>query len=178
MDLERWTIDEIDEGVVRVLRADVAPGIELPVTDERLATSREDAEAARAIAIDVEGLPTHAWTPEREWEVDLPSVTAFLLDGVRRSSPPGLPARVDLREGDVYWVLAPDAGHANPHLRDFEAEDGVGPALDRFLAGGGQVWDVTAAARQSVKRLYAEALIARPSERPNPEQRPPATSSG
>jgi len=178
MDLERWVIDEIDAGVVRVLRADIADGVTLEVEDDRLARVRDDGGAAREIAMEIEGLPTAAWTEEREWQVDVEALGAFLLEGVRRSGPPGLPARVDLREGDVYWVLAPDTGYANPHLRDFDEAEGAGPTLARFLDGGGQIWDVTAAARQAIKRLYAEALIARPSERPNPEQRPPADTSG
>jgi len=178
--VERWTVDEIDDGVVRVLWAELIDDADLPVAAAR---SSEDAVAAsdrvRESAIRIEGASTDRWTPEEEAHHELDALTAFLVHGVRESGAPGLPVRAELREGDVYWLVVPDGmGDLRARVEALEDPEAAASLARSSIATGIEVWDVTAAARQSAKRLVAEAMVARPSERPNPEQRPPEASSG
>jgi hypothetical protein len=186
MEIERWVVDEIDGAAARVLRsrlrADqraIGDAAVWPVLD-RSAEAAADAGTARDAAITVESLPAAAWTRETDHVVDLDALATVLLDGARATAPAGLPRRAELREGDVYWIVRMDETvgvDALDEERLQEPADGR-VALEALLGAGGQVWDVTAAARQRTKFLHAQVLVARPSERPNPQQQPPAATDG
>jgi hypothetical protein len=184
--LERWMIDEIIDSDVRILRAilrDAAPErgpVETAVSIRPRRQARPgrprvragvEAAAIRRAAVDLEAAPTTAWTPETEAIADLARMTAFLIGGAKRSARPGLPVRETLREGDVYWVIVPGAaGREDAPARDL-AVDETAALLDALDEVNAEAWDVTAAARQVMKRLYAEAAFARADERPTGEQR-------
>lgn len=183
MEIERWVVDEITEGAVRVLRSrlrasrreDVSPAVE-PIVN----ALEPAAEETRAVAIALEALPTDAWTRETDELVDLVALEALLVGGAQVAAPTGLPVRPELREGDVYWLVRPDRDAVG--VVDAEASlrtvDDAAELLATLALDGTQVWDVTAAARQAIKRRYADALVARPSERPNPDQQPPQATRG
>jgi hypothetical protein len=170
MHLERWVIDELLDGEVRVVRsvlregADEAPRL-LGVVEARHVTSADYRAAVRSVVVDLEAAPVDDWTPETEVFVDARRLESFLLRGARRSARIGLPAREHLREGDVYWVVQSGAmagAMAELDQRDLGLEEGVG-LVQAWKDAGAEVWDVTAASRQAVKRLVGRAQFAEPS---------------
>jgi hypothetical protein len=172
MHLERWMIDEILEGDVRVLRATLRGNA--PEADavsgylERDTRDHEDArDPVRELVIGVEAASVDVWTPEIETYVDYPRLEAFILGRATTASPAGLPVRDHLREGDVYWVLT--AGEPHESTRHYAAEptavQETPNVLDAWSEEPYEVWDVTAAARQVIKRLYGRAATAEPDER-------------
>ena len=160
---ERWTIDEVDEGIVRVLVSEAADSLALQrIADDILegvdetTSNRSMRDRLHRAAMAVELVPaSEQWSDEGSMFVALRVLAAFLRERVGK---PGLPANRPLREGDVFWIILP-----------------AGPALDRppvrgtTLGGGAErvtayrerqsdVWDVTAAARQVAKREYHRVL--------------------
>ena len=79
--------------------------------------------------------------------------------------PPGLPVRDQLREGDVYWVIDATAEADGRRAAHDLTVDQTPALLLELAAHGAEVWDVTAAARQVMKRLFGEAAFARADER-------------
>jgi hypothetical protein len=148
---QRWTIDEIDEGVARVavahseygLDPDVAEARELGYEPDRLRHAVFEAEDAP---------PEHLWSDEEAVFLPVDTLDRLLR---RRSRIHGLPRRRQLREGDVFWMVAPTPadGPTVPLPRPEEL-----PAVAAKL--GVEVWDVTAAARQAAKRGYHRAVRA------------------
>ena len=160
---ERWTIDEIDEDVVRVL---ISVAFESDALRERSRTLVELGDApqpvrgrlpaaVRDLAMDVEASPTaETWSEERAAFAARADLGGFLAGRVGK---PGLPTTRPLREGDVFWIIAPrgvpglnaDARLATDHgwLRQYEVAEA-------------DVWDVTAAARQASKRQYHQVARA------------------
>src|SRR5688500_4866029 len=95
MHLERWTIDEIFDEDVRVLRAglraDSLPraAVEAAMSSPQMRLGRgrprrRAALATRHVVMNVEAAPVAAWTPEIEAMADRTRLTAFLLGGARR----------------------------------------------------------------------------------------------
>lgn len=177
---ERWFIDELGEGVVRVLASaalDVRPFTELahltghspdePVAVERARTLVLELESADALA---------AWSEEVDHLIPLPVVEKVLR--ARRASL-GFPGDREIREGDVYWLarLAGDAD-SEPHLSEpTEVQERMAQmrlsttetrdtgeyryAVWSLVLIGYRpewVWDVTAAARQADKWRLDRAL--------------------
>lgn len=181
-------IDEIVEDDVRVLRAGLreeAPeraDVEAAVSirEQRRAStgrprvsSRVEAAGVRKATVDLEAAPVESWTPETEARADRARLTEFLIGGARRTRRPGLPVRDQLREGDVYWVIEPGAERSVAALaagRDL-ATDETAALLDALDETSVEVWDVTAAARQVMKRLYGDAAFARVEQRSEPESK-------
>lgn len=127
MYLERWMVDEISDGDVRVLRSalrDDGAAVEA-VTSVRSVLAARDSQPERAaaklnrkLAIDLEAARIDIWTRETEMMADLAGLTDFLVRARRRAARHGLPSRYDLREGDVFWVIRAEA--------DVEGAAGVG----------------------------------------------------
>jgi hypothetical protein len=165
--LERWTIDEIDESTVRLL---VCRAIATEVERDPLAVGGKAGDAAgdpagdpaarvqdAVMAIEA-GDPDATWTDETDTYVDRAALEAFL--GARRAVA-GLPEPRPIREGDVFWVFVPASGDGAAESpggpSPMGAGPGPGPAAATGLPVGAEVWDVTAAARQSIKRRYVLA---------------------
>jgi hypothetical protein len=177
-------VDEIGDDDVRVLRGALRGGSPAPAAVERSVPTRPrgtrepaaarrhtTAGATRRLVMRVEAAPVAAWTPESEAMTDRTRLTAFLVGGALRTGRPGLPARDELREGDVFWVILPRAKGARlwRTSRDLAADE-MARLLEALERSGAEVWDVTAAARQVMKRLFADAAIARAEERRSHEQ--------
>jgi hypothetical protein len=166
---ERWTIDEIFDGHIRLLicRATAAGAPEvvralaaLPLLEDRRGTPGKSFVRDTAMAYEMASVDA-TWSDETAAFVATPALAAFLG---RRTDKPGLPQNRELREGDVFWVFVA-----------FDAPQ-PGRSRDRWLAAyvdaGAQVWDVTAAARQAVKRLYHRAQRTRATIPPAPPSAP------
>lgn len=141
---ERWTIDEIDEDVARVLvaqatdaLADAIGAVEQGVTAGDGAALRTAVAAVEMSALSQQPEP---WSEETQRFYEVEALRAFLK---RRDRSAGLPADRDLREGDVFYVQASVAKRSA--LADYDVETT-------------RVLDVTAAARQRAKRAY-DALV-------------------
>lgn len=158
---QRWTIDEIDEDVVRVLitsAQDPAQARGLSTSLIAAASGSESAtsvgirlsDVARDQAMDVETGPiADRWEEEVAAFAERQPLQRFLR---RRGGKPGLPRSRPLREGDVFWVIAP-RGLPSPGA---PTRDNRRLPLESYLELGVDVWDVTAAARQASKRRYHE----------------------
>jgi hypothetical protein len=152
---ERWTIDEIFDGHVRLLRCEArgaaaAVGESLMRADQtRRGEGSERAEPdegadAIAAAMDLEVGPTvESWTEETASVVPEADLTRLLG---RRKAGGGLPGHRALREGDVFWVRVPEPART---ARSLAPEDAVQARADSHV-----VFDLTAAARQAVKDIY------------------------
>lgn len=169
---ERWTIDEINEGQARVLAAHART----PESLARLAHAQDPpAEAIskvrqvaqiRDLAMEFEGRRDQTWSEEAENFFELAVLEEFLNEGRRGKA--GLPSGRPLREGDVFYLEIPRTLRQRPSTRRGEVTPGVGiELLATFRAAAVEVWDLTAAARQSSKVVYHRAL-----EAPAPEDHP------
>ena len=176
MHLERWMVDELVDDDVRVLRSALRAAAADALDVNRafgLARAAESVEARaaanRELAVILEAEPVASWTEETEAWFDRVLLSAFLLGGAQATAADGLPAREGLREGDVYWVLHRAAeADGRRAARDLAPEDAAA-LLVTLVALGAEVWDVTAAARQVMKRLVGDAAFARVDERSTPE---------
>jgi hypothetical protein len=163
---ERWTIDELFDEVARVLvcRAEPLPShatmIEtLRATEEQAAPDAADlAGTLRAAVAEAEIRGGEAWSDEAWSFVEVRRLARFLK---RRAGKPGLPHNRPLREGDVFLVVVDRKRLATDSLSDAgRSAREVGEALAAYEAAGIEVFDVTAAARQSAKVLHDAALRA------------------
>lgn len=162
---ERWTIDEIADGHVRVLAAGARDELALR------ALTRTEAADARATADDVRSLVMEAelsrdrtvWGEEAENFFEEGTLATFL--NRRREGKAGLPAGRPLREGDVFYVEIPASHFTFTSMTRGEINSVEGEALlSTYEQWGVEVWDVTAAARQASKLAYHRALAASPEE--------------
>jgi hypothetical protein len=172
--VERWTVDEVGDGVIRILaarsvnpdevgplaarsRAATAPalaeesGAEIMAIE--LGTGRQpeaNDESAGAERADAES----SWTEEQDSVLDAPAVAAFVAQF--REQVPGAVAR-PLRETDVFWVVAPDVpvrALSDAGVRRSETE----LVLAGYRAVTPVVHDMTAPARQASKVLQHDAI--------------------
>jgi len=148
---QRWTIDEIDEGWVRVAVAHTDYGLD-PDAAEAKQRGRSVERLRQAVFEAEDAPPEHIWSDEEAAFFEVEKLERLLG---RRSRIRGLPRRRQLREGDVFWIVAPTQPDEEtiPLPRPAEL-----PALAARL--GVEVWDVTAAARQAAKREYDRAVRA------------------
>jgi hypothetical protein len=143
--LERWTIDEMTESTVTLLR------------------SHYDAEFGTGDSPDLGDVVTRAEleVPSDRWSDEVDSVllredlTAFINEAVGRFGPPGLREPRSLREGDVYWLVWEEKQPSPDSRIGLEGTEEFLAACRRGLVGAG---DVTAAARQAAKRTYFQAV--------------------
>lgn len=168
---ERWTIDERFDGRVRVLvcRAigDAAPDVvrslaALPLREDRRGAPGRSFVRETAMTYELASVDA-TWSEETAAFAAEDALSAFLG---RRTDKPGLPQNRELREGDVFWVFVPYDGPRPGGGRD--------RWLRAYTDAGAQVWDVTAAARQAVKRLYHRAQRTRAARPPAPPSAPDA----
>jgi hypothetical protein len=145
--LERWTIDELLDGRVRLLtsialRSDATkPAWRLPAMLSP-GQAASPAPEASAVAMEHELAPAlQAWTEETAVVVDEAELADFLAGRLERG---GLPGTRPLREGDVFWVFVPAA--AERRLVVTSASD-----IGEYREAGAVVLDLTAAARQAAK---------------------------
>src|SRR4051794_9586970 len=150
---ERWTIDEVDEDVVRVLvsrstrpeelsdiAGDVAP-VNADAPSDRVMRDRLHSHAMR-VELDS---AAYRWSRERAMFIAKPVLEPFLR---ARGGKPGLPTNRPLREGDVFWVLLPGGAAMDlPPERGATVTAGA-ERVAEYRARHADVWDVTAAARQ------------------------------
>lgn len=145
MYLERWTIDELTETTVTLLRSRYGPQV--------------DAQAAGDLPAVV--MFAELTVTSEDWSLEVDSIlhkeelARFIEDVIRRSSALGrLRDRRSLREGDVYWAVfakrPPPPDRIGPD--DTEAFLKTCASLDPVMG------DVTAAARQAAKVIYDGAL--------------------
>ncbi len=170
---ERWTVDEILDGRVRLLTCEAlesiaADGAALLPDLAGLTDASPDKGAVAGAATAIELAPTReTWTDETGVIVDEAELTRLLGTRVSRG---GLPGRRPLREGDVFWVLVPPGTNASWALAtrwvtvapgDYVAEpQAPTDVLRAYAEAGAVVLDLTAAARQAVKRIYHRAELA------------------
>ena len=154
---ERWTLDEIADGIARVLLS--RPRDEQRIRHlsgavrDHLGSGRATRSSLRTLlrrqaTAAEEGLSYRNWTPEEAHFAPIDDLAHFLGG---RANKPGLPGKRPLREGDVFWILLRD------RLPDSLRPEAILP-LVRYLESGVDVWDVTAAARQASKRQYNAAV--------------------
>jgi hypothetical protein len=163
---ERWTIDELFDQVARVLvcRAEPLPShatlIETvrPPADETRPDTEAVAATLRAAVAEAEIRGGESWSDETWSFIDVSRLATFLE---RRGGKPGLPRNRPLREGDVFLVsVERDALKAMPLSDEGRSAREIGDAVTAYEAAGLEVFDVTAAARQSAKVLHDAALRA------------------
>jgi len=162
---ERWTIDELFDEVARVLvcRAEPQPShatmVEaLRAANETAPGSKPVAETLRAAVAEAEIRGREAWSDETWSFVDTRRLARFLK---RRAGKPGLPHNRPLREGDVFLVAVDRTRlGASPLSDTSQGVREVGATLAAYEAAGIEVFDVTAAARQSAKILHDAAMRA------------------
>jgi hypothetical protein len=166
---ERWTIDETFDGHVRLLvcssTSDAAGDVvrslaAVPLREDRRGSPGRSFVRDQAMAYELASAG-ETWSDEIATFVGIAALSSFLG---RRVDKPGLPSIRSLREGDVFWVFVP---FDTPPPRG--SPDGW---LTTYGDAGAQVWDVTAAARQSVKRLYHRAQRNRAVAPPPPPSAP------
>ena len=146
---QRWTIDEIDLGVVRLAVAEAQQPLESGVAE---AEDHGTPGRVRARVFDVEEVPPDDLWGDEQVEYMKEDQLRPLLK--RRSRIRGLPKNRPLREGDVFWIVLP----ARAEDEEVHTVTVRQVALDKSLDV--QVWDVTAAARQVAKRTYDDAVRA------------------
>lgn len=109
---ERWTIDEIGEGVARVLISEALMperAVQMAAESGSQASPAERARALRNTVMELErGRPEELWTDERDVYLPVDHLSQLLK---QRAGKPGLPGRRPLREGDVFWVVTYHDGH-------------------------------------------------------------------
>lgn len=160
---ERWTIDEVDEGVVRVLVSRSLVPDELRTISEEVLTPAGGRRSGRATrtALHQQAMRVELDSSEQRWSRERAIFVAqpILEDLLRaRGGKPGLPTNRPLREGDVFWILLPAGpGMALPPDRGGTLVDGAARVAE-YRALKADVWDVTAAARQAAKRNYHHAV--------------------
>jgi hypothetical protein len=158
---ERWTIDEVADGMVRVLVAEardaagIQPLMALTAAEPPTAAPSGVRRAAlRDAAMRIElRPPREAWGREVDGYVPAAALYAFLRARNRKH---GLPRTRPIREGDTFWVSMADRAGL-----DLGASGGGTPFARRVEAlgrAGAEVWDVTGAARASVKQAY-QAIV-------------------
>jgi len=160
---ERWTIDDLADGVARVL---VSPAVDLsrwPLTATSLGstddTVRARRAAARSLIMDVEIRPlAESFGEEEPAYVETGLLFKFLR---ARDRTEGLPGTRPLREGDAFWVTLAAGTGVSPG----GANVPLAGRLEALQAAGARVWDVTAAARAAAKHAY-HATVAVASDRP------------
>jgi hypothetical protein len=147
---QRWMIDELDADLARVLVAHAQQPFESTAAEAlgigSGARLRGAVSALEAVA------PDDLWGEERPVYLR-PARLRVLVE--RRRDIPGLPEPRDLREGDVFWIVLP--ADLSPELLASATPRRLVSRPDRFEP---QVWDVTAAARQTVRREYHDLLRA------------------
>lgn len=145
MYLERWTLDELTETAVTLLRSrygrevDARAAGDLPavVMSAELSVTSED------------------WSPEVDSVLHKEELARFIDDVIRRSSALGqLRERRSLREGDVYWAIFAE----RPPPLERIGPDDTEAFLEACVRLGLGMGDVTAAARQAAKVIYDGAL--------------------
>lgn len=146
MHLERWTIDELAESTVTLLRSVYRGEIDATDTDD----------LRREVVISRErDLTSEVWSEEDDFVLDRQALARFIGDAVDRTHASELPGARELREADVYWIASEQSV--------FEPQGTIGPEdTTRFLVAydnpAVKVWDVTAAARQAAKVTYFQAI--------------------
>lgn len=174
---ERWTIDEIGDGIVRVLAArSVAPDAVAPLaTESRAITPTALGEASRDVVMAIElGTPSPTvdgaaedatggvaeqadsasiWTEEQDSVLDVTTVADFLSEFGELTPAVARP----LREADVFWVVATDAP-ARPLSEGPVRRSETAAVLDAYRAVQPVVHDMTAPARQASKVLYHDTF--------------------
>jgi hypothetical protein len=166
---ERWTIDEIGDGAVRVLAARSLS----PDTVARLiaaspppgGTQIASSESGQVLAIELgtaeegdswaeDDVANPNWTDEEDCVLDAAAVSTFVERFMKR------PLDVEhrpLRETDVFWVVArvvPGRVLSDGRVRRSETE----VVLAAYEAVGPSVRDMTLSARQASKFLYNDAF--------------------
>jgi hypothetical protein len=163
---ERWTIDELFDQVARVLVCRAEPLASHATLIETVRAgandTRPDAEDVaailRAAVAEAEIRGGESWSEEAWSFIDVSLLATFLE---RRTGKPGLPRNRPLREGDVFLVAVErDALGATPLSETGRAAREIGDTIAAYEAAGLEVFDVTAAARQSAKVLHDAALRA------------------
>ncbi|MGH2429345.1 MAG: hypothetical protein ACRDGV_10790 [Candidatus Limnocylindria bacterium] len=148
---QRWTIDELDAGLARVAVAESAYPLESSAAEAQ--ATEADVDTVREAVLRVEDAPpADIWGDEEAVYLHAGRLETFLK---RRADIRALPDPRPLREGDVFWIVLPvEVGEET--MRELTPQDLLGRA-EQLSA---QVWDVTAAARQAVKRTYDAAVRA------------------
>ncbi len=152
MYLERWAIDELTELSTTLLRSAYRGQVE-----------RAEAVLLAQVALQMESdVTSEAWSEEVDHVLPRADLNVFLREAVRFvlrvdattgsvAAEPQEPR--DLREGDVYWLLATEPV---PHpARGARAEQLL--ATCRRLAA--QVVDITPVARYTARVAYTQALL-------------------
>ncbi len=155
---QRWTIDEIDLGIVRLAVAEAHVPLESSVAEAEATQARPSEIRERVFEVE-DAEPDVLWGDERVAFMTVDELEPFLK---RRAQIRGLPGNRPLREGDVFWVVRPQ-----PQAAEAEPRTTV-QALARTEMEDVQVWDVTAAARQVAKRTYDRAVRAAADESAEP----------
>ena len=148
---QRWTIDEIEEDLVRVLVA--VSHYPLESTAAEAFDERDAAGLRAAVVQDEAASPDDLWSDEHAAYLDRQALADFLA---RRDAAAGLPDARDLREGDVFWVVLPQAVESVGSRLTPKAIVSRADALEPA------VFDVTAASRQAARHTYEAALTAAP----------------
>jgi hypothetical protein len=153
---ERWTIDEVDADVVRVLVSQARDPVRLQEISDSIVRPGE-AEISAGVLRDrlhrasmaVELASTEAqWTDEGSMFVTAPIIEAFLRE---REGKPGLPTNRPLREGDVFWIILTSGPSLEPPPERGTSLAAGAVRVAEYRDRHGDVWDVTAAARQAAK---------------------------
>ena len=153
---ERWTIDEMLDGRVRLLVSE-ARGAAAQAAVRALGVTLQNgrgvsvAEVIHALAMDQElALPESTWSTEEAMFVDAEELAALLRRRVRRHLPGSRP----LREGDVFWVLIPGCDTHAPH-----ALARLTSSVEPYISTRPIVLDLTVAARQASKVRDSRAAV-------------------
>jgi hypothetical protein len=112
----------------------------------------------RSAVADAEMRGKQSWSDERPSFMETDSLGRFLK---HRSGKPGLPHDRPLREGDVFLVAVNQRDLAQEPLSGAgRPAAGTDEVLAAYESAGVDVFDVTAAARQSAKALHDAAIRA------------------
>jgi hypothetical protein len=148
---QRWTIDELAEGLARILVAGAKEPLESSLA-EALDTAATPDVIQEAVTRVEDLSPDELWTEEQQAYLRADLLEPF----VRLRAPvPGLPDPRPLREGDVFWVVLPTTDQEST-LADLTPAQVVASADQLEI----QVSDITAAARQRAKVANEAALRA------------------
>lgn len=122
MHLERWTIDELTESTVILLRSVCQQGIDVTDTDDlrgEVVISRE------------RGLASDLWEEEDDFVLDRQVLAGFIREAVGGTPASELPEPRELREGDVYWIASEVAKCPDTLRQIWEARHGKASFVDR-----------------------------------------------
>ncbi len=181
MFVERWTIDEIGDGVVRVLAArSMTPESLAPLAERSRAATAPAAlkqSSAEVMAVELgSATPTatpatpatpaagadtatttaeQSWTDEQDSVLEEELVVAF-VQRFRERVPGGVER--DLRETDVFWVVVEGDGPARSLSDAAIRRSDTKAVLAAYAAVDPVVRDMTAPARQASKVLYHDAF--------------------